>query len=103
MDSMTISAIPPAEPIWCLERRDSGHLFWRRESSKVKFRYDVEVLEFTKEPGEDQLLITDSEHHHRINRDGEQRHLSQMIVVCATCVAAIAVTVVLPWFLIGST
>lgn len=103
MDSMTISAIPPAEPIWCLERRESGHLFWRRESSKVKFRYDVEVLEFTKDPGEDQLLITDSEHHHRgVNRDGE-RHLSQMIVVCATCVAAIAVTVVLPWFLIGST
>lgn len=101
MDSMTISAIPPAEPIWCLERRDSGHLFWRRESSKVKFRYDVEVLEFTKDPGEDQLLITDSENHHQ--HHGDQRHLSQMIVVCATCVAAIAVTVVLPWFLIGST
>lgn len=99
MDTMTISAIPPQEPIWCLERRDSGHLFWRRESSKVKFRYDVEVLEFTKDPCEDQLLITDSElkdksdHHHQ---------LSNMLVVCATCVAAIAVTVVLPWFLIGS-
>lgn len=100
MDSMTISAIPPAEPIWCLERRDSGHLFWRRESSKVKFRYDVEVLEFTKDPGEDQLLITDSEQREKSN----QRHqMSQMLVVCATCVAAIAVTVVLPWFLIGST
>lgn len=100
MDSMTISAIPPAEPIWCLERRDSGHLFWRRESSKVKFRYDVEVLEFTKDPGEDQLLITDSEQREK----SDQRHqMSQMLVVCATCVAAIAVTVVLPWFLIGST
>uniref|UniRef100_A0A1Q3FBG9 Protein with signal anchor n=1 Tax=Culex tarsalis TaxID=7177 RepID=A0A1Q3FBG9_CULTA len=100
MDSMTISA--PVEPIWCLERRDSGHLFWRRESSKVKFRYDVEVLEFTKDPGEDQLLITDSEHREKSAAD--QRHqMSQMLVVCATCVAAIAVTVVLPWFLIGST
>lgn len=98
MDSMTISAIPPAEPIWCLERRDSGHLFWSRESSKVKFRYDVEVLEFTKDPCEDQLLIQDSESSHNHH---SERHLSNMIVVCATCVAAIAVTVVLPWFLIG--
>ncbi|XP_029725896.1 uncharacterized protein LOC109419676 [Aedes albopictus] len=98
MDTMTISAIPPQEPIWCLERRDSGHLFWRRESSKVKFRYDVEVLEFTKDPCEDQLLITDSE-----MKDKTDHHqLSNMLVVCATCVAAIAVTVVLPWFLIGS-
>lgn len=101
MDSMTISAIPPAEPIWCLERRDSGHLFWRRESSKVKFRYDVEVLEFTRTEFEDQLLITDSEH--REKTDHHRNQMSQMIVVCATCVAAIAVTVVLPWFLIGST
>lgn len=98
MDTMTISAVPPQEPIWCLERRDSGHLFWRRESSKVKFRYDVEVLEFTKDPCEDQLLITDSE-----LKEKNDHHLSNMIVVCATCVAAIAVTVVLPWFLIGST
>uniref|UniRef100_A0A182PZC4 Uncharacterized protein n=1 Tax=Anopheles farauti TaxID=69004 RepID=A0A182PZC4_9DIPT len=101
IESMTISAIPPPEPVWCLDRRDSGHLFWRRESSKVKFRYDVEVLEFTKDPYEDQLLITDSElnrakHHHQAGV------VSNMIVVCVTCVAAIAVTVVLPWFLIGS-
>uniref|UniRef100_A0A2M4ALE9 Protein with signal anchor n=1 Tax=Anopheles triannulatus TaxID=58253 RepID=A0A2M4ALE9_9DIPT len=100
MDSMTISAIPPSEPVWCLDRRDSGHLFWRRESSKVKFRYDVEVLEFTKDPYEDQLLITDSE----LNRTKQDQAnaVSNIIVVCATCVAALAVTVVLPWFLIGS-
>ncbi|XP_050090845.1 uncharacterized protein LOC126574607 [Anopheles aquasalis] len=100
MDSMTISAIPPSEPVWCLDRRDSGHLFWRRESSKVKFRYDVEVLEFTKDPYEDQLLITDSE----LNRTKQEQAnaVSNIIVVCATCVAALAVTVVLPWFLIGS-
>lgn len=101
MDTMTISAIPPQEPIWCLERRDSGHLFWRRESSKVKFRYDVEVLEFTKDPCEDQLLIQDSEHKAKSDHQHHQQ-LSNMLVVCATCVAAIAVTVVLPWFLIGS-
>uniref|UniRef100_A0AAG5D800 Protein with signal anchor n=1 Tax=Anopheles atroparvus TaxID=41427 RepID=A0AAG5D800_ANOAO len=97
---MTIQANLPSEPVWCLDRRDSGHLFWRRESSKVKFRCDVEVLEFTKDPYEDQLLITDSDLH-RAKHD-EAGALSNMLVVCATCVAAIAVTVVLPWFLIGS-
>lgn len=63
----------------------------------MKFRYDVEVLEFTKHPDEDQLLITDSE-----LKEKNERHLANMVVVCATCVAAIAVTVVLPWFLIGT-
>uniref|UniRef100_A0A182X3J6 Protein with signal anchor n=1 Tax=Anopheles quadriannulatus TaxID=34691 RepID=A0A182X3J6_ANOQN len=99
---MTISAIPPPEPVWCLDRRDSGHLFWRRESSKVKFRYDVEVLEFTKDPYEDQLLITDSELSRAKQQQQQASAVSNMIVVCVTCVAAIAVTVVLPWFLIGS-
>ncbi|XP_041769707.1 uncharacterized protein LOC121592372, partial [Anopheles merus] len=102
LDTMTISAIPPPEPVWCLDRRDSGHLFWRRESSKVKFRYDVEVLEFTKDPYEDQLLITDSELSRAKQQQQQAGAVSNMIVVCVTCVAAIAVTVVLPWFLIGS-
>jgi hypothetical protein len=42
-------------PNWKLDRRGSGHLFWRRDSStlngtdpssRVKFRYDIEVHEF---------------------------------------------------------
>ena len=42
-------------PDWKLDRRASGHLFWRRDSStlngidpssRVKFRYDIEVHEF---------------------------------------------------------
>ncbi|EAT43220.1 AAEL005314-PA [Aedes aegypti] len=93
-----MGTIPPEEPIWCLERRPSGHLCWRRESSKVKFRFDVEVLEFTKDPCEDQLLITDSE-----LKDKTGHHqLANMFVVCATCVAAIAVTVIVPWFVLTS-
>uniref|UniRef100_A0A1B6DIK8 Uncharacterized protein n=1 Tax=Clastoptera arizonana TaxID=38151 RepID=A0A1B6DIK8_9HEMI len=54
------------EPNWILDRRDSGRFFWRRascnstqsdteetpkykpRSNRVKFRYDVEVLEFLK-------------------------------------------------------
>lgn len=98
---MTISAIPPPEPVWSLDRRDSGHLFWRREASKVKFRYDVEVLEFTKDPHEDQLVITDSELT-RARPQHDAGFLTNVIVVCVTCVVALAITLVLPWFVMGS-
>lgn len=99
MDSMVLQANLPPEPVWSLDRRDSGHLFWRRESSKVKFRCDVEVLEFIKDPHEDQLVITDSDPN-RTKQD-PAGVLSNVLVVCASCFAAIAVTVVLPWILIG--
>ncbi|KDR18920.1 uncharacterized protein LOC110830401 [Zootermopsis nevadensis] len=42
-------------PDWKLDRRESGHLYWRRDSatlngtdpsSRVKFRYDIEIHEF---------------------------------------------------------
>lgn len=84
------------EPIWNLERRESsGHLFWCRDSSKVKFRCDVEVLEYVKDPDEHKNHY-DSKHKTATDR------LTNVAVVCATCIAAIAVTVFLPWFLIGS-
>lgn len=97
MESMTIQANLPSEPVWCLDRRNSGHLFWRRESSRVKFRCDVEVLEFTKDPHEDQPVITDSVVPRRRDPAGL---LANLLVVCATCLAAIVV-VALPWLLIG--
>jgi len=48
-------------PMWKLERRESGGLFWRRDSvanstSKVRFRYDVDVLEFLPHPHEHERL-----------------------------------------------
>lgn len=86
----------PSEPIWCLDRRESGHLFWRRESSKVKFRCDVEVLEFVKDPAEDEQFLVNGD------PDLQNGRISNPLVVCATCVCAIAVTVILPWLLIGS-
>lgn len=83
------------EPIWNLERRgSSGHLCWYRDSSKVKFRCDVEVLEYVKDPDEHKI------HYNSTNSTADR--LTNAAVVCATCVAAIAVTVLLPWFLIGS-
>ncbi|XP_049858184.1 uncharacterized protein LOC126346910 [Schistocerca gregaria] len=45
--------LPAMDPKWKLDRRASGHLFWRRDSaafpdnaSRVKFRYDVQVVEY---------------------------------------------------------
>lgn len=83
------------EPIWNLERRDSGHLFWYRDSSKVKFRCDVEVLEYVKDPDEHKC-------YNDMNNNSTTDKLTNAAVVCGTCIAAIAVTVFLPWFLIGS-
>lgn len=84
------------EPIWNLERRESsGHLFWCRDSSKVKFRCDVEVLEYVKDPNEHKC-------HYDENNNTTTDKITNAVVVCATCIAAIAVTVFLPWFLIGS-
>lgn len=85
------------EPIWNLERRESsGHLFWCRDSSKVKFRCDVEVLEYVKDPDEHKCYYENYNQHSTADK------ITNAVVVCATCVAAIAVTVLLPWFLIGS-
>lgn len=85
------------EPIWNLERRESsGHLFWCRDSSKVKFRCDVEVLEYVKDPDEHKC------YYDNYNQNSTTDRITNAVVVCATCVAAIAVTVLLPWFLIGS-
>lgn len=84
------------EPIWNLERRESsGHLFWCRDASKVKFRCDVEVLEYVKDPDEHKCYYDD-------NNNTTADKITNALVVCATCVAAIAVTVFLPWLLIGS-
>lgn len=82
----------PTEPKWSLDRRESsGQLFWRRDASKVKFRCEVEVLEYVKDPIEDQHTY-----------DNDTLNKTSLLVVCVTCAAALAVTVVLPWYLMGS-
>lgn len=50
---------------WKLDRRDSGSLFWRRDSvacktSRIKFRLDVDVREFQPRP-EERLIHTQHE------------------------------------------
>ncbi|XP_030375831.1 uncharacterized protein LOC115625080 [Scaptodrosophila lebanonensis] len=84
------------DPKWSLERRESsGHLVWRKESprSKVRFRFDVEVLEFEKHPHED-LDHTEQKDHHFPTTS-----LTATIALCATCVAAVAASLFLPWYL----
>ncbi|KAI8119670.1 hypothetical protein CVS40_9080 [Lucilia cuprina] len=82
------------DPKWSLERRESsGFLVWRKESpsSRIRFRLDVEVLEFEKHPHED------NDYHD--NNALTIGNISSTVMLCATCVAAVAVSVFLPWYL----
>lgn len=90
-------AVPCEEPIWCLDKEvNSGHMFWRRDSSKVKFRCEVEVLEFERDP-EEELWLTKKD----FNYSFLDQSSSNPIVVISTCICAIAVTVLLPWLMVG--
>ncbi|XP_022189585.2 uncharacterized protein LOC111048054 [Nilaparvata lugens] len=72
------------EPDWILDRRDSGRLFWRRDSSgagaeagttasnRVKFRCDVEILEFLRSEHE----ASSEEEEDEDGWKGERRWLS---------------------------
>ena len=77
--------IPDEIPVvsgWKLDRRASGHLFWRRDSStlngvdprsRVKFRYDVEVCEFESRGSEtEDLLEEDDEDDDKVALDSEE-------------------------------
>ena len=82
------------DPKWSLERRESsGYLVWRKESpsSRIRFRLDVEVLEFEKHPYED-IDYQD-------NSGLTMSNISSTVITCATCVAAVAISVFLPWYL----
>lgn len=88
-----------ADDDWCLEKHALGHLFWQRrdsENSKVRFKHEVEVLEFERDPEEN--LVSRGEFSHTFN----ERRQANPIVVISTCICAIAVTVLLPWFMSAS-
>lgn len=93
---MQILLKPHQEPGWKLERKGSAWLL-RRESTlykktKVCFRCDVEVREFERDedywPDED------------LNENSNEMAASPL-AMCASCLAALCVTLVLPWLLIG--
>ncbi|XP_017787098.1 PREDICTED: uncharacterized protein LOC108569873 [Nicrophorus vespilloides] len=81
------------EPQWILDRRDSGPLFWRRDTkenkSRVKFRCDVEVLEFSR--GEHELEEIEWP---------QNLQTSSNLTMGMTLVMCIAITVLLPWYII---
>lgn len=84
---------------WLMDKEIGSGLFYlRRDSSKVKFRCEVEVLEFVRDP-EEELLTSRSEIYYSY-RDCETSK-SHPIVVISTCIAALAVTVLLPWIMIA--
>lgn len=73
---------------WIVDQQhETGTLFWRRDSSRVKFRCEVEVLEFVRSPEELRFMM----------KREYVDNASHPLVVVATCLFAIAVTIVVPW------
>lgn len=84
-----------SEPGWKLERKGSV-LLLRRDSShskngtaRVRFRSDVEVHEFERD---EDYCAAETE---------TEELTASALAMCASCLAALCVTVVLPWLLIG--
>ncbi|KAK9506790.1 hypothetical protein O3M35_008662 [Rhynocoris fuscipes] len=91
------------QPVWVLDRRDSGHLFWRRSHSlvdkRVKFRCDVEVLEFCRSDEEKQQMLG-------INRGNSCRMNEEMpppsSLAAAFCICIILATISYNWLIASS-
>lgn len=85
------------DPKWILDRRNSGKLFWRRESAAsdkrcVKFRCDVEVLEFLKSEAERQDWSEDEDEERRRTKQWDREippPSSFWGGVCALLIAAV--------------
>ncbi|CAB0014708.1 unnamed protein product [Nesidiocoris tenuis] len=86
-------------PNWILDRRDSGFLFWRREtteeSKRVKFRCEVEILEFWPTE-EERALKRGYQKYNQVERCGDIPPPSAL--VCAVCLCAMLATVSYSWF-----
>ncbi|KAL2715741.1 hypothetical protein V1478_015439 [Vespula squamosa] len=83
------------EPGWKLERKGSALLLRRDESSyekksRVCFRCDVEVREYERDDVIDDYGV-----------EVETEGAASPLAMCASCLAALCVTVILPWLLIG--
>lgn len=91
---MTITTtMIPTDPIWSLDKQhETGALFWRRDSSRVKFRDEVEVLEFVRDP-EELKFMTEYEY---------SDNTTNSIVAITTVIITIGITIVLPWVYLGT-
>lgn len=95
------------DPNWILDRRNSGRLFWRRDSvsegNRVKFRCDVEVLEFLKTEAERDLDDWSSEDEDDCKHRWRRRIWDEEIPPYSNfwgsvCALAIAAVLVYQWF-----
>ncbi|XP_018356502.1 PREDICTED: uncharacterized protein LOC108756868 [Trachymyrmex septentrionalis] len=84
------------EPGWKLERKGSGAQVLRKDGSHFKsstarvcFRCDVEIREFV--PDED----------YGVTENMEMETAASPLAMLSSCVAALCVTILLPWLLIG--
>lgn len=83
------------EPGWELERKGSQALLRRdpahskNGTARVRFRSDVEVREFERD---EDYCATETE---------TREAAASALAMCASCLAALCVTVLLPWLLIG--
>ncbi|XP_072754915.1 uncharacterized protein [Anoplolepis gracilipes] len=86
------------EPGWKLERKGSGAQVLRKDGSHFKsstarvcFRCDVEVREFER----------DEETDYGTSENADTEMSSSPLAMLSSCVAALCVTIFLPWLLLG--
>jgi len=84
------------EPGWKLEFKDSGAQVLRKDGNHFKsnnaricFRCDVEVHEYERDDDYDMA------------ENAEPERSTSTLAMLSSCVAALCVTIVLPWLLIG--
>lgn len=85
------------EPGWKLERKDSGAQVLRKDgnhfkssTARISFCCDVEVHEFERD--EDPCCWPEN---------AEPESAASPLAMLSSCVAALCVTILLPWLLIG--
>ncbi|XP_030760784.1 uncharacterized protein LOC115885885 [Sitophilus oryzae] len=85
------------EPEWILDQNGNGPMFWRRDiseeqSSRVKFKHDVEIKEFHRNPHELlEPLWT------------QEIQTPTAFTTSMACIVCLTVSLVLPWYILGGT
>ncbi|KAG8338086.1 hypothetical protein J6590_009370 [Homalodisca vitripennis] len=105
---MTTTAVKELrDPNWILDRRNSGKLFWRRDSGgerkRVKFRCDVEVLEYLRAEAErshehDWSDEEDDDGHSWGRRTWEEEIPPPSSLWGGVCIFVIAAVLTYQWF-----
>ncbi|XP_022915791.1 uncharacterized protein [Onthophagus taurus] len=88
--------ITAPEPHWILDQAESGSMYWRRDpaenKARVRFRYDVEIREFYRNDHELEEI------------EWPEKQLTpahNTLTTMSMTLFCIAVTVLLPWYIMG--